>query len=492
MHLANPATSFPPCDLGGLRPVLQQLPGPLLLIREQRIAFANEPALCLLGSEASALLGRSPLELFHPGSIELARTRLATAKSKADAAVMPAMEESILRADGSTRCVQTSVAFGVESGEPVQLIFMHDVTDLRWAQSELLKSQAELRQVAAAREAAQEFDRQRIGRLLHDELLQPLAAMRMEAGAIDPHASAQSAAPMLARLSELALAAIDTTRGIIDDLHPPMLDELGLSAALEALLARFAQRTQLRCRLLGPSVGVAESATEQAASLCLYRVAQEALANIAEHARAGRVEVRLARRRGRLALRVHDDGIGMRSADQRPSGASGLLDMRERLMQLGGGLEISGRSKRGTTIEASIPIVDHRSRAGHVPAILGQEDAYDSLLSFLYRAPVGLLKAGTDGHIEMLNPMAAQMLLPLAPQAGLENLFEVLHLAVPGLRSMATRQPLPSGVICESLRFEVPAGPRHPPRALSLSLLKQHGASLMAMITDAAPGTPAA
>ncbi|XYJ08741.1 putative bifunctional diguanylate cyclase/phosphodiesterase [Telluria sp. B2] len=114
-------------------------------------------------------------------------------------------------------------------------------------------------------------------------------------------------------------------------------------------------------------------------------------------------------------------------------------------------------------------------------------DAYEALVQFLYRAPIGLVQTGLDGAVDMLNPMASNLLMPLAVEAGLDNLFAVLDAVAPQVRQMAASFDQPSGVVCDALR--VPLGAAHTapgaPQVLSISLLKLDPQRLMAAITDA-------
>ena len=113
-------------------------------------------------------------------------------------------------------------------------------------------------------------------------------------------------------------------------------------------------------------------------------------------------------------------------------------------------------------------------------------DAYEALVQFLYRAPIGLVQAGLDGTVDMLNPMSSSLLMPLARDGSLDNLFTVLQDVAPQLRAMTADFAAPSGVVCEGLRVQLgdaaaPGGPQ----VLSLSVLKLDGARLMATVTDA-------
>jgi diguanylate cyclase (GGDEF)-like protein len=113
-------------------------------------------------------------------------------------------------------------------------------------------------------------------------------------------------------------------------------------------------------------------------------------------------------------------------------------------------------------------------------------DAYEALVQFLYRAPIGLVQAGLDGTVDMLNPMSSSLLMPLARDGSLDNLFTVLQDVAPQLRAMTAAFDAPSGVVCEGLRVELgDAAAAGAPQVLSLSVLKLDGTRLMATVTDA-------
>jgi diguanylate cyclase (GGDEF)-like protein len=113
-------------------------------------------------------------------------------------------------------------------------------------------------------------------------------------------------------------------------------------------------------------------------------------------------------------------------------------------------------------------------------------DAYEALVQFLYRAPIGMVQTGLDGTVEMLNPMSSNLLMPLVHDGSMDNLFTVLQDAVPQLAQMVSAFNAPSGVVCESLRIQLgaAAGPGAP-EVLSLSVLKLDGTRLMATVSDA-------
>jgi diguanylate cyclase (GGDEF)-like protein len=115
-----------------------------------------------------------------------------------------------------------------------------------------------------------------------------------------------------------------------------------------------------------------------------------------------------------------------------------------------------------------------------------QNDAYEALVQFLYRAPIGLVQTSLDGTVDMLNPMSSNLLMPLVHDGSLDNLFTVLQHALPQLPRMVAAFHEPSGVVCEGLRMELGAAATPgAPQVLSLSVLKLDGARLMATVSDA-------
>jgi signal transduction histidine kinase len=147
--------------------------------------------------------------------------------------------------------------------------------------------------------------------------------------------------------------AVSTTRRISADLRPLVLDDLGLAPAAEWLAQNLGQRSNLACELeIDPALG---GLGEPYAS-ALFRVLQESLTNVAKHAQASRVEIRLARDGNAAMLTVRDDGIGMdQDAESKPR-SFGLRGIRERVLVLGGEVQVVSRPGAGTTIVVRIPL----------------------------------------------------------------------------------------------------------------------------------------
>jgi signal transduction histidine kinase len=238
------------------------------------------------------------------------------------------------------------------------IIMLRDVSELRRMQTDLAASHSDLQRLVSQLDRAQEDERRRIARELHDDLQQKLAAIAMNVSAAgaqlqrDP----QRAAAALAAADEQAASAIESTRRIVNDLRPQLLDDLGLVAALEALCEHFTQTSGIACRVLARPAARQRAAAAPHLATCLYRVAQESLNNVAKHTRASQVRVELeADADQRLTLRVRDNGAGMSPGARRKPGSFGLLGMSERLRIFDGTLRIDSSAGRGTTVEASLP-----------------------------------------------------------------------------------------------------------------------------------------
>ena len=238
------------------------------------------------------------------------------------------------------------------------VVTVRDVTERRRLEQELQASHAELAGLMAAQVTAEEGERRRIARELHDELQQVLAAIKMDAAAIEAELRAEGgrATAIAARIDDLATAAIVSSRRIVNDLRPLLLEELGLVAALRDLARQAGERSHVAITVEEHPTLRGQPAPPEAVAICLYRIAQEALNNIAKHAGARRVRIVLSSPTGGgWRLTITDDGRGMRPEDWRKPGSHGLRGMHERVRGLGGTLRIDGEAGRGVSITVECP-----------------------------------------------------------------------------------------------------------------------------------------
>ena len=198
--------------------------------------------------------------------------------------------------------------------------------------------------------AAQELERRRLARELHDQTGQELTSILLGLKAVEDAADASERERAIQAVREQVLETLHDVRRLAVELRPKALDDFGLVPAVERLLESFAEQTGLRVDFEARLEDRLPSEIETA----LYRIVQEALTNVVKHARARSVSVVLARGADTISALVEDDGRGF---DFDPNGDGlGLAGMRERLVLLGGRLKIESAPDRGTTIVAEVPL----------------------------------------------------------------------------------------------------------------------------------------
>lgn len=200
----------------------------------------------------------------------------------------------------------------------------------------------------AAALAAQESERARIAQELHDGVGQSLTAILLDLS-LAARLAPEEAGPQLERIQEATRAALDEVRAVARSLRPDVLDDLGLRSALAALTTDLFGPTDTLVRR-GVTPGLPE--LDERSELVVFRVAQEALTNVARHAAASTVEVQLGRSGDVVELRVLDDGIGI-APDAR---GTGLRGMRERATLVGGTVEVRRRDGGGTQVTLRVPL----------------------------------------------------------------------------------------------------------------------------------------
>ena len=224
-----------------------------------------------------------------------------------------------------------------------------EVAALSRAFNEMLERlEAERRDSARQALAAQEDERRRVARELHDEVGQTLTGVVLQLEALARQAPPELREQIQA-LQESARGGVEEVREIARGLRPEALDEFGLRPALVSLASGFAERAGLRVRR---RLDVALPALGREAELVIYRVAQESLTNVVRHASASAVELALERRDGAVVLRIRDDGRGL---DQSASPGGGVRGMSERAMLVGGRLVIERVAPHGTEVRLEVP-----------------------------------------------------------------------------------------------------------------------------------------
>jgi signal transduction histidine kinase len=231
-----------------------------------------------------------------------------------------------------------------------------DITDRYLAAAEIAQSREELRALAARLESVREEERTRIARELHDELGQALTGLKLDLAWMDRRLSRHSqpevvdrCASILGRLDDVMISV----RRIITELRPSVLDQLGLADAIEWQAQDFASRTGLKLEL---DIGCFGTSPSGPIASAVFRMLQEALTNVAKHARASRVRVALGIEGEILSLDVTDDGRGISRDEMRGTHSLGLLGLRERAIALGGSVNVFSEGASGTTVSLRLPL----------------------------------------------------------------------------------------------------------------------------------------
>jgi len=231
-----------------------------------------------------------------------------------------------------------------------------DLVSLTLEAAERKRTEEALRDLTGRLIGAQEEERRRLARELHDDLTQRLAVVAIEAGKVEQQLQG-GAEPVLEGLRRMKQEMIELSavvHGISRQLHPSILDDLGLVNAIEAECVNFSQREGIQVKFTSKNV---PATLPRDLALCLYRIAQESLRNIAKHAKTDKAVVTLAGTDGGILLSVRDYGMGFDPARVRGNGGLGLISMAERVRLIQGDLSVESRPGQGTRIEVRVPLV---------------------------------------------------------------------------------------------------------------------------------------
>jgi len=320
--------------------------GLVVVAMDGRIVEANAAACTMHGFAEGELEGRLVRELVA----EDHQSRVDEFMAQLKAAGSVRMESVNVRKDGGKLDVEVRGSRLGHEGKPAVLAVLRDVTEQRRAMQQLM---ALSRQVLAA----QEEERARLSRDLHDGLGQELTALRFEIDWLSKSCKAKCDKPLsFGHAGQMLESSAKKLRELCQGLRPPLLDDVGLESAIQQLVDNFEAHSAVQGEL---EVHLDEQAPQLApeAALCAYRVVQEALTNVNRHAAAKNVRVVLRATSSELAISVQDDGAGFDPSNGRPLSHLGIAGMRERASLVRGKLELHSQIGKGTRVELRIPIV---------------------------------------------------------------------------------------------------------------------------------------
>jgi signal transduction histidine kinase len=257
--------------------------------------------------------------------------------------------------------------FGGDFGEVSRLIiFVLEGVFLCWlvtgrteALQAIKNSREQVLALSVHQQILREQERKRIALEIHDELGQSLTGLKMEIHLLNRqikdscHPGTESINGKIKDLLHLIDSTIGTVRRIATELRPPILDDLGLLAAIEWQLEEFGRRTNVSCDI-SSNIESIEAGDEF--SITIFRIFQESLTNIMRHADARSVKVNLKQTDNKLILRIEDDGKGIARENITGGKSLGILGMRERARQIGGEIQFFPGAESGTTVLLTAPI----------------------------------------------------------------------------------------------------------------------------------------
>lgn len=266
-------------------------------------------------------------------------------------------EFRVVRPDGEVRWMSDNGRPSYDaSGKPLRLIgTVRDITEQKKTQEDLNRLHEKMSDLNAHLETAREQERLAISREIHDEVGQSLTALKLDLSWIQNRVMQQHP-ELKERLAEMRKGLdylIAKAQHITAELRPPLLDNLGLVAAIEWQVRQFRKRSGIECHFSSPE-GAAP--LDGKIATAVMRIFQEAMTNILRHAHATLVEVSLYFGEGYLELEIADNGAGISPEEVASTTAYGVMGMQERARLCQGELEITGRPGKGTTVTLTIPI----------------------------------------------------------------------------------------------------------------------------------------
>lgn len=322
--------------------------------------YLSKPWLEFTGRSLAQELGNGWAEGVHPNDHD---SCLAQYVAAFDARRPFKIEYRLRRHDGEYRWIldsgvpryYTDGTFAGYIGSCVDITDRRQVEDaLRRNEIALQRGKEELRSLAGKLLSAQEEERSALARDLHDDLSQRLAALAIEAAMIEAAclSAPDSAAKRLRDLKDRLADVATDVHHIARQLHPAILQDLGLAEAVRSECVRFSEREGVPVEFVGGDI--ADLPPDVA--ICLYRIAQEGLRNIAKHAKAEEAQVTLVREDHAVVLSIRDSGVGFDSTAVRRAAGMGLASMRERAWLVHGDIVVRSHPGRGTAIEVRVPI----------------------------------------------------------------------------------------------------------------------------------------
>lgn len=334
--------------------ILDAIPQAIVGLHNRRIIFANNAVKGTFGWTREELIGKN-VTIFYRNEEEskkIAQYFYSTLKRQRTFV----NEFNCRRKDGKDiLCRMRAARIGDKLTERRIVITYEDITEKKRANEELERSREQLRNLSTYLQSVREKESTRIAREIHDELGQSLTALQMDVAWLGKKLPARSAQLIekTRKMADLVTSTIDSVHRIMTELRPILLDDLGLTAAIEWQAQEFQTRSGIGCEVY---VDCRDSSLEKDLATTVFRVFQETLTNIARHSGATEVWVHLKLEENELCLEVTDNGKGITRRQLEDSKSFGIIGMRERVNLWNGTIRIAGKHNRGTTVTVVIPL----------------------------------------------------------------------------------------------------------------------------------------
>lgn len=324
--------------------------------------WAGEAARMFGWSEAE-VLGKQIMDLHVISEEDLPRFRESMAKLTAGARYITAASRNVTKDGRVIHCEWYKSVLSSGDGTVASVMAqVLDVTERKRMEQEMLAMNNQLTHEVAMRTAdlsaltahiqkIAENERASLASELHDELGSSLAVISMEVGRLRGKISDPDLLQGLSQIKNLVSKAVQTTRAVVNQLYPTILDKSGLVAAIEWQVNEFRKHSGITVEL---AVSDEQIDAEHAFALAAYRITQECLTNVAKHAGADKIHIEVKTHDGFLELTIHDNGKGLPAEVN--NGGHGIFGMVERARYLGGSLEIGSEAGMGTTAHLRLPL----------------------------------------------------------------------------------------------------------------------------------------
>ncbi len=329
--------------------------GIFMVDQKGEIVSANPAAVRMLGYSEGELVGQ-PVDVLVPESMRGGHSehRSRYFGNPQNRPMGVGLDLRAQRKDGSLFDAEISLSYVSSARGVLAVAFVSDISRRKADEQAIRRQGEDLRRLAGRLMTAQDEERRRIARDLHDDLSQKLAYLAMDIGKFAGKALSPAVVEGLRPLQRRAVEAAESVRHISHQLHPSILDDIGLSAALEQYCEEFQKRSGITTHF--SATDVPDSLPKDVAG-SVYQIFQESLRNVSKHSKADEVFVTIAFTEDVLHMSVRDEGVGLPAQRLKSEAGIGIVGMKERAHLVNGKISIESRVGEGTEISVSVPVM---------------------------------------------------------------------------------------------------------------------------------------